>query len=356
MAGTLARTLFLGGSPRSGTTALTDYLNQHESVLVCRERYKHIQARVDPGLFTFDRILDYVPRREGGETNTPREHHVELLAKKDPAKLRWIGDKHPGYVRSLGMLSENNPGSRFILTYRPLEEVAESFEARSKNPDDPWLGGKDGFALGIKFWNLAMRGAREFVESGVNPNVLIVGYHDFFYQNEACIPLLSRFLEIEFDERVRETWKAMTREFEGGRRRKKLLADEQVALITETKDSESEEWMLGRIEQQWEALGSGRPHTQDVDPRPEFAAGIVRETKRARAADLRKKQLETKAEVLEKRLYAERRKRERLEQRAENTSDRARRLRRNLEGIKSSRSWRLLQSLGGIRKIDPRSR
>ncbi len=318
-------------------------------MLVCRERYKHIQARVDPGLFTFDRILDYVPRREGGETNTPREHHVELLARKDPAKLQWIGDKHPGYVRSLGMLSENNPGARFILTYRPLEEVAESFEARSKNPDDPWLGGKDGFALGIKFWNLAMRSAREFVESGANPDVLVVGYHDFFYRNEACIPLLSQFLEIEFDDRVRRTWKAMTREFESGRRQKKFLTDEQVSLIAEAKDSESEAWMLGRIERQWETLGSGRQRSRDVDLRPEFAAGIVRETRRARAVDLRNKHLQAKAGVLEKRLGAERQRRERLSQRAENTSERARNLQRNLERITSSRSWRVLQRLGRIR-------
>lgn len=352
----MVSTLFLGGSPRSGTTALTDYLNQHEEILVCMERYKHIQSRLDPALFTFERILDYVPKREGGETNTPREHHVQLLAKKDPAKLRWIGDKHPGYVRSLDMLSENNPGAHFILTYRPLEEVAESFEARSKNPEDPWLGGRDGFALGIQFWNLAMKSAREFVESGTNPNVLIVSYYDFFYRNEACMPLLSRFLNVEFDERVCEIWKSMTHDFESGRRRKKSLTDEQAALIAKLKDSRSERWILERIERQWQDPELYAQGSHCADLRPEFAAGIARETKRAGSYEARKKELERKAERLEQRLSEERRRCEDLQRRGEVTSERVRLLQRNLAEIKSSRSWKVLRKLGRLRSIVARVR
>src|SRR3712207_3868027 len=130
------RPLFIAGCPRSGTTALTEYLNQHEEVLVCIERYKYAPPpqEINPSLFTFDRILDY---REG-ETNTPRERHAKLLERKDLAKLKWIGDKRGMYFKWFEQLAENNPGARFIVIHRPIEEVARSFEARKNNPNDHW--------------------------------------------------------------------------------------------------------------------------------------------------------------------------------------------------------------------------
>lgn len=193
----MTKLLFVGGPPRSGTTALTEYLNQHPGVLICMERYKWVpphEMRSD--LFTFERILDYrmSSRGDRGETNTPREHHVELLKGKDPERLEWIGDKTPAYVEILNRLSENNPGASFIVTYRPLEEVAESFEARSHDPDDPWRLG--GFEDGVGRWNAAMRSTRDFVESARNLNVLILDYRDFFYDNRTVVPLLSRFLGV----------------------------------------------------------------------------------------------------------------------------------------------------------------
>lgn len=341
----MVRTLFIGGPPRSGTSALADYLNLHEEVLVCMERFKHIQARVDPGLFTFERILDYVPQREGGETNTPREYHEELLAKKNPEKLAWIGDKFPGYVRSLGMLYENNPGARFILAYRPLDEVAESFEARSKNPDDPWLGGRDGFGLGIKFWNLAMRSAREFVEHSPDPNVLVVSYHDFFYNSESYIPLLSRFLEIEFDDPVREAWKRTSRDFEGGRRRKESLTEEQISLIENGKDYAAEQWIMDRIERQWEDPGLYSQRSARSDLRREFAAGIDRENVRGGIVREKTGELERETDKLRRSLDRERRKTESLRARNRELSARARNLQRHLESVKNSRSWMVLEKI-----------
>jgi hypothetical protein len=56
------RALFVSGCARSGTTAFSDYLNQHPELLVCRERYKYIADEITPDHFTFDRILDYKPQ------------------------------------------------------------------------------------------------------------------------------------------------------------------------------------------------------------------------------------------------------------------------------------------------------
>jgi sulfotransferase family protein len=245
------RLLFIGGPPRSGTSALTDYLNQHPEVLICMERYKWVPPHeVRPKLFTFKRVLDYKLNSRGDrpETNTPWERHVELLASKDPERLTWMGDKTPAYVEHLYRLSENNPGASFILTYRPLEEVAESFEARAKDSEAPWLLG--GFETGVEQWNAAMKFTCNFVKSALNLNVLILSYHEFFYDNQAVVPLLSRFLDIEIDQSMQEAWTRMSHAFETRRRTKEPLSEEKRAYIEARKDEAAERWVLNRIRKQ----------------------------------------------------------------------------------------------------------
>lgn len=253
--------MFVTGCQRSGTTAFTEYLNRHPEMLVGVERYGRIPAKeITPELFAFERILDY-----GAEDSLrPREYYVDLLSKKDPERLKWVGDKFPGFAKWLRPLSENNPGAYFIILYRPIEEVAESWEARSKNPDDPWLGGRNGFELGVQMWNNIQQKTRRFVESGLGTGVLIVSYHDFFYRNEECVPLLSRFLDIEFDETVRQAWRELSVEFERQRRPKKPLTDEQEAYIRKEKDSAAEQWILSRIERQWQDLKAHRSEEENL--------------------------------------------------------------------------------------------
>jgi Sulfotransferase family len=246
------RPLFVVGCPRSGTTAFADYLNQHPEILVCRERYsKTPWASVSRDLFAFERILDFGPEA----THTPSftswaNYHTELLAKKDPTKLKWIGDKAPNRVRQMDLLEKNNPGARFIVLYRPIEEVAESTDDRSKDPNDSWFFGKDGFEMALEAWNASMRKMRDFIEGNPIPRVLIVDYHDFFDRNEIVAPLLSRFLGLEFDEAVTKTWRKASLEFESGRRYKKPLSKEQYAFIQEHADRAAEAWVLDRIEKQ----------------------------------------------------------------------------------------------------------
>ncbi len=298
MKGAPVNMLFITGPGRSGTTAFAEYLNRHPEILVCIERYKHIGAQVSPSLFTFDRILDY----RAGETNVSEERHEKLLDKKDPEKLRWIGDKAPGYARTLRALSENNPGARFAVMYRPIEEVAESYEARSRNPNDRWLGGKNGFEIGIKEWNEAMRNTRKLIKSGMDSNVLLVDYHAFFYENETCIPLISRFLDIEFGDSIRESWRKTSSNFEDRRRHKEPLSDEQQALILQNKDHEIDEWAQKRIQKQWNLLkaDSGEPEKASAP-----AAPVAHEGRDRLAGDLMRLELESqtlKTLRLEKRL------------------------------------------------------
>lgn len=332
-----ARPLFVTGCQRSGTTAFSEYLNHHPEILVGVERYGRVPAKeITPDLFTFERILDY----SAEDSLRPREYYVDLLSNKDPERLKWVGDKFPGYAKWLRPLSENNPGAYFIILYRPIEEVAESWEARSKNPDDPWLGGKNGFELGVRMWNNIQQKTRRFVESGLGTGVLIVSYHDFFYRNEDCIPLLSRFLGIEFDGAVRETWREMSAEFEQGRRPKEPLTDEQQAYIREEKDSVAEEWVLSRIERQWRDLEAYQSE--------EEALVRVSETEPRKLVDTVLKvgteagEQSARARLLEQRVR-------RLEKQNRHLTLRTRDLEEQIRDVQNSRTYRLISYLGRLR-------
>ncbi len=296
--------LFVAGPGRSGTSAFTRYLNQHPEIMVCLERYKFIPTEVTPAHFAFDRILDYRKR----ETNLLEKHYVNLVSRKDPENLKWVGDKTPGYVRNFVPLLKNNPGARFVVMYRPIEEVAESYDARSKNPEDSWLGGKNGFELGVRDWNNAMNKTREFIESDLNPEVLVVSYHDFFYRNESFIPLISRFLDLEFGESVRRSWRKISLQHDERRRDKEPLSEEQARYIEENKNHAAEEWILSRMEKQWEGLEDAG----DTPPRerPRTADDESLEQKLRRRLEARKQRIEE----LKGGLIEERGKTHRLEQ------------------------------------------
>jgi hypothetical protein len=240
------RPLFIAGCARSGTTALADYLNLHPEILMCIERYKYLPPEnIRPKLFTLDRILDY----KKGETNIPRERHVDLVQSKDLGALKWIGDKKPAYYREFRTILENNPGAHFIVIHRPVEEVAESFEKRAMKASDGWPDWA-GFDVGVERWNQATGYIREFMESGLEPDVLILDYHEFFSHPESYTPLLSEFLEVEFDEPLLENWRKISSGFEGRRRTKEPPSEEQQEFVRKHKDIEAERWILDVIERQ----------------------------------------------------------------------------------------------------------
>lgn len=208
------------------------------------ERYKGLAyRRINRALFTPERILDY----RSGETNVPREHHVRLLESKNLSNLKWVGDKKAMYYTAFKQLLENNPGAHFIVIYRPIDDVAESFEARAKDPADTW---PHGFEEAVRRYNLALRFTRGFVNSEPKAPVLLIYYDDFFYRNETCVPLVARFLGIEIDEATRRAWKEMSRDFEMARRPKEPLTEKQRSYIQESKDHEAEKWVLRRIRAQ----------------------------------------------------------------------------------------------------------
>lgn len=321
----MTRPLFVVGASRSGTTALTNYVNQHEEILVCIERYKRVYDRMDASFFTFRRILDYEPRREGGETNIARERHLELLARKDPNRLKWIGDKQGAQAKRFRAISENNPGAHFLITYRPVEEVVESFEERARESSSPVFAGKDGLKLGVEAWNRALRSSREYLETFEEPNGLVVSYHDFFGGFEDYVPLLSEFLELDFDDSILDVWRETSREFEGSRRKKEPITEGKAAYIEQNKDHGAEAWMLERVARQWTEPGLYKPAAGRGRGRP---GHVLRCGQRAG-------RLAEELGAVSARLAAAEEERRRLEER--------------MGEVRRSRGYRVLRGVGRVR-------
>lgn len=340
------RPLFVSGCERSGTTAFADYLNQHPRILVLRERYRYHPEKVTPALFDFDRILDFTEADRDERRKIDAWYKnltARLLAAKNPSELAWIGDKDPFYLEDLEDLHRNNPGSRFIILYRTVEEVAESWQARSADPGDVWPGHKD-FEVGVGTWNRSLNLIRSFIQGGSKPEALLLDYHDFFYRNALCADLISRFLELDFDATLRETWEELSLKFEAERRPKTPLSEEQLAFIEENKDPTAEEWILSRISEQWEEFGLRPEHYADptVQDERQRAAALLAARGAAYTQALKVRKLEQRLEKHEKALAAQRERNERLGQRVE-------RLMTRIQRMEGSKVWRLASLVKSIR-------
>ncbi len=311
--------LFVCGCDRSGTAILADYLNRHPEILVCEERSRTTQQEeIALDLPTFERMLDFGPKETGdsapdGEGARLIKPHPELLANRDPARLRWIGASNSDYVRRMESVAGNNPGARFMIMYRPIEEVAESWE--TKDADDHQKG-SNGFGQAVKNWNRSLQGTRRFIRDSLVPRVLLISYHDFLYRTETVVPLISGFLDLEFDEsvtadlsdRALQSERMMSRQTLGRKKR---------SLIEKHANRAAEAWILGRIEKQWKEPGL---YTQ----------------KTSKAA------LATSLDETEARTW-------RLQQKVRELERDRERRRRRFKQLQSSRSWKLLNRISSIR-------
>ena len=311
--------LFVCGCDGEGTTALADYLNRHPEILISQEGSGTTQqggVTVDPS--TFKGMLDFGPKVTGysapyDDGNRLIKSQAEFLANKDPARLRWVGASSFDYVRHMESIAGNNPGARFIVMYRPIEEVAESWEPQDA---DDLQNSNDGFGQAVKTWNRSLQGTRRFIRDSLIPRVLLVSYHDFFYRTETVVPLISRFLGLEFDESVMaDRIDEVLQSERGGS--KETLSRQKRSLIQKRANRIAEAWILDRIDNQWKRPGL---YTQNT----------------AKAA------LATSLDEMEAKTW-------RLQQRVrELERDRERRGRR-FKQLKSSRTWRLLNKVSGMR-------
>jgi hypothetical protein len=154
-----------------------------------------------------------------------------------------------------------------------------------------------------------LQGTRRFIRESLIPRVLIIDYHDFLYRRETVAPLISRFLELEFDETLTaEPSDEVPPPERSGERR---------SLIQKQANRAAEAWILDRIEKQWVKPG----------------LYIQRTSKSALATSL------DEAEARTWRLQEKVRELERDMERG----------RRRFKQLRSSKTWKLLERISSIR-------
>ncbi len=239
--------LFLAGCPRTGTTALQEYLNVHPQVMVCRERYKWIEpSAVTPPMFEPDRLLDFDPKTERYRTDTRRMHMQAILDAKNVDELRWVGDKFPGYLKSIPTLALANPGARFIVTHREIEPVVNSYVARSRNEDDSWLGGRDAVDLAINTWNRSLLELLNVLTAD-DIAVLPVDYEAFHADPRTGAARIGGFLDIDMPEELVAEWQRRSDEHRQGASTDRYLTGDVLARIAHRVDRDLEDRVLAAI-------------------------------------------------------------------------------------------------------------
>ncbi|HKO39032.1 MAG TPA: sulfotransferase [Solirubrobacterales bacterium] len=240
--------LFIAGCPRSGTTALTTFLNGDDRLLLGQERFRRIRKWVEPFHFTEEVFFNptlhetswAMPWR--GETVWPGTfgEYQELRARWRSGSVRIIGDKAPYYVRHLERLGREFPRARFAILVRDLDEVARSYDRRAANPSDHWPAEND-HRLAARDWNDSLAHARAFAEQEA-ARLLVIAHERFFFGEPGELERLYAFLELDLSAAARERYAAIVADAQRRRATWEPLAAPVASVIDAARNRELEAW------------------------------------------------------------------------------------------------------------------
>jgi hypothetical protein len=195
--------LFVCGCPRSGTSAITQLLNSHESIGIGMERFKNyikpdsIQ-KFQSSLFERDRFFDF----RHGDTNrvpnnsnpTLEKFYNRIQEKWDlPGQKLYVGDKIPFLYRFYNHMESGFAQAKIIFMLRNVFEVARSFQNRYNDPDDAWrLDYRDG----VRNWNHSLEQTEEALRRK-KLDIMISPYQEIFSGEHTAVHRIASFLTLE---------------------------------------------------------------------------------------------------------------------------------------------------------------
>ncbi len=198
--------LFIGGAPRSGTSALTELLSTHERVAIGMERFKFCYSKksVTKEMFTKDNFF----RFDSTQTNIDDKNgkyvdfYQKLSNKFDGSSI--VGDKYPQLYKFWPSLFENfGEDGRFLFIMRDIEDVASSFNVRASNPKDKWPE-ENNYKKAVEIWNQSLLIAAK--AKSENKNICIVSYSKLFdSESYACdeeMLKIIRYLDLSDNEEL----------------------------------------------------------------------------------------------------------------------------------------------------------
>ncbi|MCA1682755.1 MAG: sulfotransferase [Actinobacteria bacterium] len=216
--------VFVVGCPRSGTTLLQRMLDAHHEVAVIPETlwiariYERRSGLTDDGLVTPKLIDKLLAKRRFVRMGIDRAELEGLLARggrpyasfvTDVFDLygrargkRLVGDKSPGYVRSIPTLHGLWPDARFVhlirdgrdvalsaVLWRKADRVLGDFRAWS---GDPWT-------TAALWWERSVRLGREAASQLPEGIYIELRYEDLVAAPEAACRKVCAFLGVHYD-------------------------------------------------------------------------------------------------------------------------------------------------------------
>lgn len=230
--------LFIAGCPRSGTTALTNLLNEDNRLILGVERYKFNGRNLHPELFTEERFFDL----KRNETNIIMPDYYAIL------KQRWhsgcavyVGDKVPGYYTRMAILLKNFPGSKILFIYRNALRVASSFNVRAQANKPVWPESKN-YRKAVEARNRSLELVRAIKCRPDGHRVFLIKFESFFSHSGVYLQNLYNFLDLDVTETMSLAYSratAVSREISG---KPLSLTTEEQSYVLAHSDSDLEAW------------------------------------------------------------------------------------------------------------------
>ncbi|MGQ7845399.1 sulfotransferase family protein [Granulosicoccus sp. 3-233] len=247
--------LFICGTARSGTTALTRVLNAHEHIGIGMERFKqitrgHTRHLLTPELFDEERFFDFTDAHTNmtpSKSDAMQYYYDTLHAKW--SGLSYIGDKVPNSFRTVSHVHQNFPRTKHVFIVRDIFQTACSWHTRAKKPGDAWAEHKDA-NFAVYPWNETIHSYLDLKREHPD-DFYLVDYHRFFDAVEGDVAELVRlcdFLDITMDESMRDTYiQAQSHHHQKVKTKSRELDAENMAYILEHADLEAYREATGRL-------------------------------------------------------------------------------------------------------------
>ena len=197
--------LFVCGSPRSGTTAMWNFLANDNRIKMGVERYGNLFFRkpLTTELFEYERFFDL---QEGdtfyNELNSFSPYYKKIIDNYEGAE--YYGDKIPLLYKYLDRLNEAIPNSKVIIMIRNIIDVSASYEARANNDNDESWSRNKRTASAIEDWRDSLKVVRQNLN---NPNVIPIIYEDFYSDINEAKKLFTK-IELSFTEKNEKAYMA----------------------------------------------------------------------------------------------------------------------------------------------------
>jgi len=196
--------LFIGGCARSGTTALWRILSKSQSAVIGMERYVQLATRPDefsPDLFKEDRFFDVRPGETWYSDISDLPYYGDAQKRFRDAKI--VGDKIPMLCRLLPKIASDFPDVKIVYIVRNLFDVANSYQVRAQQENDPTWGLSRDYRRACIDWNTSLEG----LDDWANQLPMAVIDYESFFGGLTKIEVLAVFLGLDPNV-MRQTYEA----------------------------------------------------------------------------------------------------------------------------------------------------